>query len=147
MGYDLNENVLYRINDLIIQLNSLNDRINEIEKTLERIDQNLYKKIKLTYDGKVVFFHPNDVIYCEGDGNYCNIFFVKGKKVLLTKKLKQVEDLLPEPHFYRVHNSYIVNLDKIKAFIRNEGILIMENNVNIPVSRNKRSNIIDKVVF
>ena len=102
------------------------------------------KKIKILNDGKVVFYQPDDILYCEGDGNYSNVYFTKGNRVMLSKKLKQMEDVLGEPFFYRVHNSYIVNLNKIRAYNKNEGILIMENNINIPVSRNKRSEILDK---
>lgn len=141
--------------------------VGELEKCIERIERNLSKdgfeskleaaldvlsqiegvpkRVKLSHDGKITFYHPDEILYCEADGNYCRIFFNKGHKVLLTRKLKQVEEILSEPIFYRVHNSYIVNLNKIKAYNKNEGLLIMENNVNIPVSRNKRMDILDKI--
>lgn len=119
---------------------------NKLDIALDKLSQieGFPKKIKILTDGKVAFYNPDDILYCEGDGNYCKIHYTKGGKTLLSKKLKQVEDILPEPFFYRVHNSYIVNLNKIKAYNKNEGILIMENNVHIPVSRNKRSEILDK---
>lgn len=119
---------------------------NKLDYALEQLSQisGFPKKIKIPVDGKITFYDPDDILYGEGDGNYCNIFFSKGSKVLLSKKLKLVEEILTEPIFYRVHNSYIVNLNKIKAYNKNEGVLIMENNIIIPVSRNKRSEILDK---
>lgn len=119
---------------------------NKLDMALDKLSQieGVPKKIKIQTDGKVTFYHPDDILYCEGDGNYCKIFFTNRSKVLLSKKLKQVEEILPEPFFYRVHNSYIVNLNKIKAYNKNDGILIIENDINIPVSRNKRSEILEK---
>lgn len=141
--------------------------VGELEKCIDRIEKNLSKdefenkldaaldklsrfeglprKIKLPHDGKVIFYYPDEILYCEGDGSYSHVYFSSGKKVLLTRKLKQMEELLQEPIFYRVHNSYIVNINKIKAYNKNEAILIMGNNVNIPVSRTKRSDILDKI--
>ena len=120
----------------------------------EKLDEALNKlnqikggpqKVKLSYDGKIIFYRPDDILYGEGDGNYSWVHFEKKNKVLITKKLKQLEDDLPEPIFYRVHNSYIINLNKIKAYNKNEGVVILENNTVIPVSRQKRNNILSKI--
>ena len=72
-------------------------------------------------------------------------FTSRKNKILVTKKLKQLEEDLQEPIFYRVHNSYIINLNKIKAYNKNEGVVILENNAVIPVSRQKRNNILSKI--
>ena len=143
-----------------IDIMELETCLNRIEKTLmkdafeEKLDEALNKlnqikggpqKVKLSYDGKIIFYRPDDILYGEGDGNYSWVHFEKKNKVLITKKLKQLEDDLPEPIFYRVHNSYIINLNKIKAYNKNEGVVILENNTVIPVSRQKRNNILSKI--
>ena len=103
------------------------------------------KKIKFTLDKKMVFVDPNDIIYCESDGNYCKIIVEGSKGLFLTQKLKQVCELLPEELFYRVHNSYLINLRKVKEFHKNEGYVLLENNVRIPVSRQRRSEVLDRL--
>lgn len=143
-----------------IDIIELETCLKRVEKTLtkdtfeEKLDEALGKlnqlkgglqKVKLSYNGKITFYHPDEIIYSEGDGNYSWIYLEKKNKILITKKLKQLEEDLTEPVFYRVHNSYIINLNKIKAYNKNEGVVILENNTVIPVSRNKRLDILDKI--
>lgn len=143
-----------------IDIMELETCIKRIDKALskdafeEKLDEALEKlglikggpqKIKLNYDGKIIFYNPDEILYSEGDGNYSWIYFEKKDKILVTKKLKQLEEDLPEPIFYRVHNSYIINLNKIKAYNKNEGVVVLENNTVIPVSRQKRNNILSKI--
>ena len=68
-----------------------------------------------------------------------------GQKLLITKKLKEVNEILPEHYFFRIHNSYIINLNKIKEFIKNEGYVIMESNHKIPVARQRKSDFLEKL--
>ena len=61
-----------------------------------------------------------------------------------TKKLKEINSLLPEEHFFRIHNSFIINLNKLKQFIKSDGYVILEDNHRIPVSRQKKSDFLEK---
>lgn len=139
----------------------------ELGKCIERIEKNLSsgtferkldvalgklnqkeetpKRIKLLYNGKILLCQPHEILYCKGEGNYCWVFFSDGKKLMLSKKLKEVESVLYFPMFFRVHNSFIVNLNKIQAYNKKEGFLIIGDNVYIPVSRSKRAEILDKI--
>lgn len=118
------------------------------QKILDAIDrfneqQGISKKIKLSVDRKIVFLDPDEIIYCESDGNYCRVFLEGKKELFMTQKLKNVEDLLPDHMFYRVHNSYIVNLLKIKEFHKNENYFLLTNNAIIPISRQRKNDIMD----
>ncbi len=101
------------------------------------------KKIRLSIDRKIVFLDPEEIIYCESDGNYCRIFLEGQRSLFITRKLKYMEEILPDRVFYRVHNSYIVNLFKIKEFHRDENRFLLTNDAVIPVSRHKRNDIMD----
>ena len=57
----------------------------------------------------------------------------------MTKKLKEINALLPEHQFFRVHHSYIINMHKIKEFLKTDGYIILEDGSKIPVSRQKKS--------
>jgi two-component system LytT family response regulator len=97
-------------------------------------------KIALPLSGKTLFVNSDDIIYCKSDGNYSEIFFKKDKKEMLSKKLKDIEEIIDNDIFFRVHHSYLVNINHIKEFIRNDGqYLVLENGVSIPVSRSKKS--------
>ena len=64
---------------------------------------------------------------------------------MVTKKLKEIDKILPEHYFFRIHNSYVINLNKIKAFIKNEGYVIMDSDQKIPVARQRKSDFLEKL--
>ncbi|MFK7834559.1 MAG: LytR/AlgR family response regulator transcription factor [Winogradskyella sp.] len=103
------------------------------------------KKITINTDGKLLFLDVDDIIYIESDGNYSTLYLQNQKKIVLTKKLKEVDAILPEHYFFRIHNSYIINLNKIKAFIKNEGYVIMDSDQKIPVARQRKSDFLEKI--
>lgn len=140
-----------------IDSDDLEDTITKIKKfntknfTAEKLEQILLnfnsrstnKRITLNTDGKLLFLESDEILYAESDGNYSTIFLVDGQKIVLTKKLKEVNTLLPEDAFFRIHNSYIINLNKIKEFLKTDGYVVLKSNHKIPVSRQKKSDFLD----
>jgi two-component system LytT family response regulator len=140
-----------------IDTDDLQETILKIKKynaknlTVERLEQilinfnarSLNKKITLNTDGKLLFLESDEILYAESDGNYSTIFLSDGHKIVLTKKLKEVNELLPSDSFFRIHNSYIINLNKIKEFLKTDGYVILKSNHKIPVSRQKKSDFLD----
>lgn len=79
----------------------------------------------------------SDIIYCEGDGNYTTFYLTLGKKIMVSKPLKEYEELLPQPDFIRSHQSYLVNRRYIEYYDR-DGILYLQNKKQIPVSKRRK---------
>ena len=104
-----------------------------------------HKKITINTDGKLVFLEPKDIFYVESDGNYSTLYLSENKKIVVTKKLKEINELLPKDHFFRIHNSYIINLHKIKEFLKSDGYVILESGAKVPVSRQRKSEFLDKL--
>lgn len=126
--------------------NKNNEESEKIEKILLNFNEKIsQKKITVNTDGKLVFLDPNDILFLESDGNYCTIHTNNNKKIVLTKKLKEVGAKLPDEQFFRVHNSYIINLGRIKEYLKSDGYVILEDNHKIPVSRQKKSEFLDKL--
>jgi len=113
---------------------------NELFKILEKINpQTTFKKITLVLSGKTIYVDPDEILYCKSDGNYTEVFFETKKKEMLSKKLKDVEDMINNPLFYRVHRSYLVNINHIKELIKGEGqYIVLNDGTSIPVSRSRR---------
>ncbi|WP_027127506.1 LytR/AlgR family response regulator transcription factor [Gelidibacter mesophilus] len=103
------------------------------------------KKITINTDGKLIFLDADEILYVESDGNYSTIVVENGQNIVLTKKLKEMNGVLPVNQFFRIHNSYIINLKKIKEFIKNEGYVILESNHKIPVARQRKSDFLEKL--
>jgi two-component system LytT family response regulator len=117
---------------------------NELKKVLENIIPKFkQRKISLPLAGKTIFVNSEDILYCKSDGNYSEIFFKENVKELLSKKLKEVENLIQDSSFFRVHNSYLVNINYIKEYIKSDGqYLVLENGTTIPVSRSKKTELL-----
>ncbi len=122
-----------------------NEHYHKIDELLKTIDiPGIRKnKVALPIDGKIQIVPYDSIIYCQADSNYTFIFFINNKKVIMSKTLKEVEKLLEHPNFFRVQNSYLVNLNHIKEYIRGEGgELIMSNGHEVRVSRNKKEQLL-----
>jgi two-component system LytT family response regulator len=96
-------------------------------------------KIALASKESIEFVEPNEIICCEANSNYTNVFLSQDRKRVISKTLKEFEDMLVPHQFFRAHNSFLVNLRRIKEFVRGDGgYMIMENKMRIPVSKNKK---------
>ncbi|MBS1750907.1 MAG: response regulator transcription factor [Bacteroidetes bacterium] len=85
----------------------------------------------------------NNVMYCESKSNYTNIHLNNGQQILISRTLKDIEELLNTHPFFRLHNSFLVNLQYAIRYIRGEGgFLVLNNDITIPVSRNKKEELL-----
>lgn len=85
----------------------------------------------------------NNVIYCESRSNYTNIYLNTGQQILVSRTLKDIEDLLDMQPFFRLHNSFLVNLQYAVRYIKGEGgSLVLNNDITVPVSRNKKEELL-----
>ncbi|RXR20203.1 LytR/AlgR family response regulator transcription factor [Flavobacterium stagni] len=118
-----------------------------LEKTLEQlIHKNLStKKISIPCDGKLLFLNADDILYCESDGNYCTVFLENKEKLFVTQKLKFMEEKLADHYFFRIHNSYLINLNKVKEFHKSEDFVVLTNQCRLPVSRQKKSTFLNQM--
>jgi two-component system LytT family response regulator len=76
----------------------------------------------------------NDITYCEGNVNYTNVYTFDGRMIMVSRSLKEVEELLSCHYFYRIHKSYLVNLNYVKSYSRSENGIHLDNGQELPVS-------------
>ena len=92
--------------------------------------------IPSSYDYSVVDL--NEIIYCEACDSYTKIH-TPGKVHLISKPLKEYDELLSDKGFYRIHKSFLVNVDHIRKIIKGVGAaVIMSDKTNIPISMRKK---------
>ncbi len=84
----------------------------------------------------------SDILYCLGEGSYTEFHTKDGNKITISKPLKEYETLLPENHFARCHQSYMVNLNEISRIDKSD-FIIMNDGTKIPLSTRKRKWFID----
>ncbi len=91
-----------------------------------------------TSDGRE-YLNPNDIIRIEADRSYSWFFIREKRKILVSKHLKEFQDLLNDRNFFRSHNSHLINLDFVKKYVRQDGGYIeMTDGSQVPVSRNRK---------
>jgi len=101
-------------------------------------------RIALASKESIEFVDPQDIVVCEANSNYTNVYLAEGRKRVISKTLKDFEDMLKPFGFFRPHNSHLINLSRVREFIRGDGgYLVMENKMKIPVSKNKREELLD----
>ena len=108
-------------------------------QTMKQGSKTTPQRIALTTGDGLIFVPTADIIYCEAESNYTNVVLNGGKKILVSKVLKDIDESLSGPDFYRVHSSFLININRIKKFVRGEGgYIIMDNDATISISRSKR---------
>jgi two-component system, LytTR family, response regulator len=124
---------------------SISDRLDQLIQNLKPNNFQNYKLALPTSDG-LVFIKAENILYCEASGNYTEIYAADGKKYLVSRTLKEYEDMLTDYNFCRIHNSYLINLDCIKKYVRGEGgYVVMNNDVSLDVSKRKKDAFLRKL--
>jgi two-component system LytT family response regulator len=99
-------------------------------------------KISIPTNEGVIFTYVKDLIRVESDSNYSHIHFANRKSILVSRTLKEFEELLTPYKFFRVHNSHLVNTRLISRYIKADGgTIIMENGDRIEISRRKKESL------
>lgn len=100
-------------------------------------------KIALATKESIEFVFPDEIIACSSDSNYTMVFLQSGRKKLISRTLKDFEELLTEFNFFRSHHSHLVNLNHVREFMRADGgYLVMSNKMSLPVARSKREELL-----
>lgn len=100
------------------------------------------KKLIIPNQEGLLFVKINDILHCEGDQGYTNIYLEGKQKIISSKNIGYFKKILKCPYFYPVHKSHLINLNYVEKYT-NEGYVILNNKAAVPVSRNKRSDFID----
>lgn len=138
--------------DLIKAIEKFKQRktIGRVEESVRTLLENLQsktqepKKIVLNTAEGMHIVLVDDIVRCMSDDCYTHFFFKDGKKMLISKTLKDNEELLSSKDFIRPHKSHLINLKYVKSFVRNDGgYIVMIDDSQIPVSRRKREEILD----
>lgn len=108
---------------------------------LEVLYQNLTstdKKIVINSHQGQNIIKVSDIIRCEADSNYTTIFHSNGTKTVVTKSLREYEELLSGDNFFRVHKSHLVNLSFVKSYDLTNNTLTLENDSVIEIARRRK---------
>jgi two-component system LytT family response regulator len=143
----------FKINaiDFLVKPIQIPDLSRAIQKVTQKIfleDNKLPKignhKIGLPTNRGVIFINPSTIIYCQADNNYTDIHFEDGGSENISRTLKEVEIVLRDLNFLRIHKSFLINFEKISQYIKSDGgHLIMEGSKEmLPISKNAKEELL-----
>ena len=93
------------------------------------------------------FVNLEEIVYCRSEGCYTHILQDGKKEILVSKRLKEIQQKLADKKFIRVHKSYIINTEHVEKFVKSEGgYFIMTNSDHVPLSRSKREEVFNLLI-
>lgn len=122
----------------------------ELQNCIKRIDHKLqhnhvntcpsrHPKIRIPTSDGIFYVRYDEVIYLKGEGSYSRFFLTDDREVMTSRNIKYYEDSLPEPLFFRIHQSYVVNTNHVQQIIRTGGNhVVMSNLSQLEISRRKK---------
>lgn len=126
--------------------NNIQSQLLNLQNLLSQNNRDPETKIGIGMADKIIFVDIREILYCEAQGAYTNVFLKDGKKILASKSLGDFESQLSSHRFFRIHHSTLINLQYIKEFQRFDGgLVIMENNTCLEVSQRKRKDFLDAI--
>lgn len=102
------------------------------------------KRVILKTTDTVYAVYEDDILYCRSDGNYTTFHTLQLEKIIISKPIKKVEEILSEHVFIRCHQSYLVNKKHVVKYNK-QGMLIMHLNFKIPVSSRRKEYTLKKI--
>jgi two-component system, LytTR family, response regulator len=125
-----------------IQQTDVSAQLQVLLGAMQKTDNHQQKLVLKDVNG-IYFVKTDDILFCEADGPYTKFTLSNADPIIVSKNLKEYEDLLEPYLFARCHHSYLVNLKKITSLDKTDGhTLILENRYRIPVSVRKKEEIL-----
>lgn len=98
----------------------------------------LPKRIALNSADKIQVVNVEEIVRCESQSNYTVVVLLTGKQIIVTRTLKEFEEMLEVYDFLRIHNSHLINPACLKEYRKTESLALMSDNSLIPVSVRKK---------
>lgn len=120
-------------------------RLQQLMRNLKETSGENYKLALPTTDG-LFFVKVSSIVYCEASSNYTEIVTDDGRKHIVSRTLKEYDEMLSEYNFYRIHNSYLINLNAVKKYIRGEGgSVVMTTGQSLDVSKRRKEGFLARI--
>jgi two-component system LytT family response regulator len=123
----------------------LENRLRQTREKLDVLKQSLSEsrsqedKIAISTTEGIDFIQVKTIVRIESNSNYSKLVLNNGHSIVVTKLLKDFEEMLTKYRFYRIHNSHLINLSCISKYIRGDGgQVVMQNGDTIDVARRKK---------
>jgi two-component system LytT family response regulator len=123
------------------QLQSMEGKLNVLLSNRKNVE-----KIALPSSNGLELVKVSDIIYCQADSNYTIFHLIDGQQILVSRSLKEYDEILTPHGFYRIHQSYLIKISFVKKYIKGEGgTVILENGKELDVSRRRKEGFLQAI--
>lgn len=102
------------------------------------------KRVILKTSDNVYAVYEDDIIYCRSEGNYTTFYTQQMEKIMVSKSIKKIEEILSEDTFIRCHQSYIVNKKHVLKYNK-QGVLVVHLDIKVPVSSRRKDYVLKRI--
>ncbi|MEO6837966.1 MAG: LytTR family DNA-binding domain-containing protein [Ginsengibacter sp.] len=120
----------------------------QLEILLEKLKHPtvLFNKVAIPTLEGFQFVLAESIIKCEAENNYTFLFLKDKRKLIASRNLRDIEEMLEDYSFIRVHNSYLVNINEVEKYVKGEGgYLVMSDGSIVNVARSRKELLIKKI--
>jgi two-component system LytT family response regulator len=138
--------------DLQEAIKRVREKQNKYDESVDVLLDNLsqkqiqQRKLVLKTSKSIHLVNHEEIIHLESSGNYTHFFLTEGKTLLISKPLKEYDDILEPMGFMRVHQSHLINLNHVEEIDKRDGLtLIMSDQSKIPVSTRRKEYLLQRL--
>lgn len=114
-------------------------------KSIQYQNMAKYPSLALPSEEGYILVKDSAILYCLAEGSYTHLYLSDNRRVKVCKKLKEVQEIIDNEAFVRIHHSHIVNLNHVKSFTDSDTIRVrLTNDMELTVSRSRRSSFFEK---
>jgi len=118
-------------------------KLKNLKHNLDQVDESLFQLVIPTKQGEFTFL-ANEILRCEADSNYTQIFLTEGRKFMASKTLGDIEEMLLGERFVRIHKSHLINMKFAIDLTQNDEV-VLEDGSKISISRRRLSEVKSKI--
>lgn len=124
---------------------SMGRQIDLLLKSFHQIKDDTRRIALPTLEG-YEFIELNDILRMESDGSYTVFYLDHGRKIMVSKPMKEYEELLDEENFMRVHHSWIINMSKITKYFKGSGgNVVLNDGSSVDISARKKQEFLHRI--
>ena len=149
--------------DYLLKPVDVHDLKEAVKKASEKIQQksgveniaNLLQNIKKPEESQRIafpgregyeFIEAGKIIYAQAEGSYTHVFLNDKRKLVISKTLSDIEEMLPPDLFHRIHHSTLVNLSHVTHLFKSDGgYIVLENGEKLAVSKSKKDSLMERL--
>jgi two-component system LytT family response regulator len=132
--------------NLLNQQSNKQDLTLQIDQLFRSMQTRHIKTLALPSQEGIDYIRLDDIVYLNAGGNYTTFCLTDGRKILVTKAIKEYDEILPADTFFRVHQSYIICSDQVKRYSKEDSSVVLSNGDLIPVAKRRRQEFLEWLI-